>query len=625
MQRENHQHRCIHHILESWALNKSDSIALTYRERYLSYGELNRRANQLAYYLHKQGVGPEVPVGMCVERSLELIVGILGILKAGGAYVPLDPAYPKERLAFMIQDAQMPVLLTQKHLVDRLPIQSAQVVCLDTSWTAIAQESAENLSNRVMADNLAYIMYTSGSTGRPKGVCCNHAGVVNLLADFQRRKPLALGDQCSLWTSINFDVSIYEIFSAFLSGGTLHIVPDDRRIDSNAFFDWLRVHKISSAYIPPFMFADLSNWLNQEREKLYLQRLLVGVEPIQEQLLVSLIQRIPGLCIINGYGPTEATICATLYSVGSQLAQHRRTPIGRPIQRATVYLLDGFLRPVPIGVPGEVYIGGVGLARCYLNCPGLTAECFIPNLFSKEPGARLYKTGDIARYLSTGDIEFLGRRDNQVKLRGHRIELGEVETVLSQHPAVREYMVLLRDNSSGDKHLVAYITHHPLELWWNQQITELTDNPPQDVIVRTLVSHLRHFMQGKLPDYMLPSAVMLLDKFPLTPNGKVDLSALPAPDWGRSEDGNAPVVPRTPTEELLASIWAEVLAIEEVGIHDNFFDLGGHSLLATQLISRVRTAFQIDHLPLRSLFEAPTIALLAARIEASNNGVQFQK
>jgi amino acid adenylation domain-containing protein len=567
----------------------------------LTYRELNARANQLAHYLQVLGVKPEVLVGICVERSLEMVVGLLGILKAGGAYVPLDPAYPLERLAFMLEDSCVPVLLTSAWLVESLPPHSSRVVYLDADWEEIALQSQENPTSGVTAENLSYVMYTSGSTGKPKGVCCCHTGVVNLYTDFQSKKPLSVGYRCSLWTVISFDVSVYEIFSALLTGGELHIVPDSVRSDPRTFVEWLNFHQIRSAYIPPFMLNEFFERLEQASSKFSLLRLLVGVEPIPEQLLALISNRIPGLQIINGYGPTEATICATLYCVSGFSASNRNTPIGKPVQNTKIYLLNDQMRPVPIGTPGELYIGGDGLARGYLNRPDLTSEKFIPNPFSNEPGSRLYKTGDLARYLPDGNIEFLGRIDNQVKVRGFRIELGEIEAVLTQHPDLREAAVVVREDIPGNNYLAAYVV---------SKLEALSLAAPPTI------SELRSFLKAKLPDYMVPGAFVFLEAMPLTPNGKIDRRALRAPDSSRREQEDNFVAPNTPTEEILAAIWAEVLGLQQVGINDNFFELGGHSLLATQIISRIREAFSIE-LPLRYLFEAPTIASLSQAIETA--------
>ncbi|MEG3972562.1 amino acid adenylation domain-containing protein, partial [Microcoleus sp. T2B6] len=598
------QDKCIHQLFEEQVERSPDAVAVVFEEEQLTYRELNARANQLAHYLRAKGVRLEVLVGICVERSFNMIVGILGILKAGGAYVSIDPAYPSERIAYMLDDSQLVVLLTQKQLIASLPEHQAQVICLDSDWEEISKESELPIITCVTPKNLAYVIYTSGSTGKPKGVCCNHTGVLNLLDDFQSRKPISIGDKCSLWTSINFDVSVYEIFTPLLFGGSLLIPSDYLKLNSEAFFRWLFTNQIRSAYIPPFMVKEMVEWLNPLESKLFLQRLLVGVEPIYERLLVEIVEKVPELLIINGYGPTEATVCATLYSVHPQIENYRNTPIGKPVQNTQIYILDGYLQPVPIGIPGELHIAGVGLARGYLNRPDLTQEKFIPNPFSNKPSDRLYKTVDLARYLPDGNIEFLGRIDNQVKIRGFRIELGEIEAAIAQHPAIRETVVIVRENATNDKQLVAYIVLC------------------QDLVPR--ISDLPYFLKQQLPDYMIPSAFVVLEALPLTPNGKVDRRALPAPDL-RKEQEKFFVAPRTPIEEMLASIWGNILSIESaVGVQDNFFELGGHSLLATQVISRMRDTFGIE-LPLRSLFEAPTIAELASRVENSLKNGQSQE
>ncbi len=445
--------RCIHQLFEAQVEQTPDIPAVIFETEEITYRQLNERANQLAHYLQKLGVKPEVLVGVCLERSVETIVGILAILKAGGACVPLDPTYPKERLAFMLEDSQVAVLLTQKR---GIKLHASSIVCLDSDWEAISEESSLNPVSGVMVSNLAYVLYTSGSTGKSKGVCCHHLGVTNLLADFQSRQPINAGDGCSLWTSLNFDVSVYEIFSALLAGGTLHIVPETIRSDGKKFVEWLNDRQICSAYVPPFQVKALSDWLEQSSQKLALQRLLVGVEPIPEHLLISIKKQVPGLEIINGYGPTETTICATLYSVASENLNDRKTPIGRAVQNTDIYLLDSNLQMVPMGIPGEVYIGGAGLARGYLNRGDLTAEMFVPHPFSNQPGERLYKTGDRARYLADGNIEFLGRLDSQIKLRGFRIELGEIEAVLKQHPLVQDAIVLVEEDA---ERLVAYVVN----------------------------------------------------------------------------------------------------------------------------------------------------------------------
>ncbi|MCP4659325.1 MAG: amino acid adenylation domain-containing protein, partial [bacterium] len=572
---------------------------------YLSYRELNRQANRLSHHLQALAVGPEVPVGIYLERSPGMVTAILAVLKAGGLYVPLDPTYPRERLRFMIEDSGIPVVLTREDLAGQLPSCSARPFYLGQTGPG----AEENPTSGATADNLAYLLYTSGSTGRPKGVACNHVGATDLLADFAARAPIAAGDRCSWWTSLNFDVSVYEIFSALLAGGSLCIVPEDVRADGEGFVGWLRGERITSAYVSPSMLPELAKQVQreQEQEQLALRRLLVGVEPIAETLLATIREGIAGLRIINGYGPTEATICASLYNLRASAdgaREPRNTPIGRPSRNTEIYLLDRHLRPTPPGVPGELEIGGDGLARGYHRRPQLTAERFIPNPFSAAPGALLYRTGDLARTLPSGDLMFLGRRDFQVKVRGFRIELGEIEAAVGRHPAVREAVVVAAGPESAaaaeERRLVAYVVREGAE--------ELD------------AGELRAFLRESLPSYMVPSALVLLEALPRTPNGKVDRRALPAPEpAAAAELAESRAAPRGPVEEILAGIWAEVLemtgpASRRVGIHDDFFELGGHSLRATQVASRANTALGVGIGP-QLLFEHPTVAELAAVVE----------
>ncbi|MCF4968120.1 non-ribosomal peptide synthetase [Nostoc sp. CMAA1605] len=581
---------CLHQLFEVQVEQIPDAVAVVFGEQKLTYKELNIRANQLAHYLQTLGVKPDVPVAICFERSLEMIVGLLGILKAGGAYIPLDPTYPKERLTQMLSDSQTSLLLTTENLAIALPEHPLNVVYLNTNWSIISQQSPENLVTDTTPKNLAYVIYTSGSTGQPKGVGCTHQGVTNLLTDFQIKQPLAQGNKCSLWTSISFDVSVYETFSALLVGGELHLTTESMRYEAITLFEWLELQQIHSAYIPPFMLKDLADWLQEKSHKLTLKRLLVGVEPIAEQLLQSISKLIPGLQIINGYGPSETTICATLYTVSAESTCHQNTPIGRPVQNTEIYLLDANLQPVPLNVPGELYIGGVGLAPGYLNNPLLTAQKFISNPFQRggRECDRLYKTGDLGRYLSDGNIEFLGRIDNQVKLRGFRIELGEIEAVLSKHPQVRQVVVILRDDT-GFQRLVAYVVPHKQ--------------------AQNLASELRNFLTAHLPNYMLPSAFVMLEALPLLPNGKVNKQSLPAPDTSRPELDKAFVAPRSFAEITLCEIWAEFLNVAQVGIHDNFFELGGDSIIAIQIIAKANQAGL--KLTTKQLFQHQTIAQLA--------------
>lgn len=574
--------RCIHELFEQQVREHPDAVAVVYHGQALSYAEVDTRANQLANRLRRLGVGPDVPVGICMERSADMVVGMFGVLKAGGAYVPMDPGYPPERLAFMLADSGVPVLLTQERLRSELPQldRDLDVVCLDAEWVEIGTEPGEAPQSGVTPASLAYVIYTSGSTGKPKGVCCRHEGLINLLAEFQRRQPIGCGDRGALWTSISFDVSVYEVFSVLCTGAGLYVVPEELRSDPVALTDWFTQNRITSAYVPPFMIADLLAWAREGASASALRRLVVGVEPILEAQLAEIASRIPGLCMINGYGPTETTVCATLYTVRPGEAEHVNTPIGRPVQNLTLYVLDSCLQPVPIGVTGELYIGGVGLAVGYHNRPELTAERFIENPFGD---GRLYKTGDLVRYLPDGNLMFVGRIDHQVKLHGYRIELGEIESVLAQHAAVRETAVTLWTDEAGAKRLVAYLV-------------------PSGATADT--AEIRRYLQERLPEYMVPAIYMQLPQMPKTPNGKTDRRALPAPVMNATA---AYAAPRTPAEETIAGIWSRLLGRERVGRHDHFLELGGHSLVAARLVTAIREAFGAE-LPVRTILERPTVA-----------------
>jgi len=587
---------CIHQLFEEQVRRTPETVAVEFSGGHLTYTQLNDRANRLAHHLRALGVKADVPVALYMERCPEMIVGILGILKAGGGYIPFDPAYPKERLAFMLEDARAPVLLTRRHLVEGLPEQAIQVVCVDAGLDASALLSAENPVIEAKAGDLAYILYTSGSTGQPKGVMVEHRGLCNAIHWIVQTLRLSASDRCLLKTPITFDAAGREFFPTLLTGGTLVVAEADGHRDSRYLAETIRSARITILHIVP----SLLRLLVEEPafdDSLRLRAVMCGGETLPTTLAKRFRDRSKAV-LYNVYGPTETIIDSTCWPC-DPLNERTSSPIGRPIPNARVYILDDALRPLPIGVAGEMHIGGVGLARGYLNRPVLTAEKFIPDPFSREPNARLYKTGDRARFLADGNIEFLGRGDHQVKLRGLRIELGEVEAALNQHSAVQSAVVVAREDVPGEKRLVAY------------------------VVAQAAPEELRRFLKAKLPEHMVPAVFVAIESLPLLPNGKVNRRALPAPDRARPELEYAFAAPRTPIEATLAEIWAQILGVERVGIYDNFFDLGGHSLLATQAASRMREAFRVE-ISLRRLFETPTVAGLAESIEAALRAGQIQ-
>jgi len=573
----------LHQLFERQVEGSPERVAVVFDHKRLTYGELNRRANQLARYLGCLGVGPDQLVGVCMERSLEMVVALYGILKAGGAYVPLDPGYPPERLAFMISDARVPVLLTQSSLLERIRDQTARVVCLDRDWGAIEVGLEENLDVLAAPESLAYCIYTSGSTGRPKGVMIEHRSVVNFANWAQTVFSSAEFSGVLFSTSICFDLSVFELFVTLGCGGTVILAANALALPTlKAAAEVTLVNTVPSAM------AELL-------EMGGLPRSVITVNLAGEPLLAPLVDKIYDQGSVQKvydlYGPSETTT----YSTCSLRTRGGRANVGRPIANTTVYLLDRDLSPVPIGVPGQLHIGGEGLARGYLRQEDLTAEKFIKDPFSSRPGARIYRTGDLARYLPDGNIEYLGRLDHQVKIRGFRVELAEIESVLTGHKAVREAVVVARGEVAGDKRLLAYVTTKAGE--------------------SIKVADLRGMLQTKLPDYMVPSAFIPLDRMPLSANGKIDRKALPVPELARPELERQFVAPRTPMEAALARIWRELLGLDRIGVYDDFFELGGHSLLASRVVSRLRWEFKMT-LPLRSLFETPTIAALACEIDA---------
>ena len=529
-------------------------------------------------------------MGICVERSLEMVVGILGILKAGGAYVPLDPSYPEARLSYMLADTGTSLLLTQQRLVDDLPEFGGQVLCLDRDWKEIAEAPSHDPAGGAMANTLAYVIYTSGSTGRPKGTCVEHRAVVRLV---KNTNYVELGpDEVVLqFAPISFDASTFEIWGSLLNGGRLVVFPPKTPAihELGAF---IRDHEISTLWLTAALFAQM---IDLEPESLRgVRQLLAGGEALSVPHVVRALEMLGDRTLINGYGPTENTTFTCCYRMTRNTRIGRTVPIGIPIANTQVYILDDRMKPVPPGMTGELYIGGDGLARGYLNRPELTEDRFVPSPFSDDPAAHLYATGDQARYLTDGNIEFLGRLDHQVKIRGFRIELGEIETVLAERPEVSQVVAQVREDVPGDRRLVAYIVA--------EAGSDFT------------LSDLRRHVKERLPDYMVPSAIVMLESLPLTPNGKVDRRALPVPELSREDLEEDYVAPRTALEEQLVEMWSELIGSDRIGVHDNFFALGGHSLLATQIVSRIRDAFSVV-LPVDDLFNSPTIAGIAERLE----------
>ncbi len=572
--------KSIHALFEEQVERSPTAVAVVFEGKQLTYRELNIKANQLASALRNLGVGPDVLVGICVERSLDMVVGLLGVLKAGGAYLPLDPAFPKDRLAFTLHDSQAAVLLTQQSLLPLLAT-TAHVLCLDSDSADSVLQATNNLDYHGSLDNLANVIYTSGSTGLPKGVQIPHRAVVNLLRSMQRQQRLTERDVLLAVTTLAFDIAGLELFLPLIVGARVVLAGRDVAADPARLMHTLRVSGATVMQATPATWKLLleAGWQGDTH-----LRILCGGEALPRQLAGQLLGRCASLW--NVYGPTETTIWSTSYKVS---ATDTAISIGRPIDNTYVYILNADLQPVPVGVLGDLYIGGLGLARGYLHRAELTAEKFIPDSFGDEPGARLYKTGDLARYLPDGNIDLLGRVDHQVKIRGFRIELGECEAVLSRYPQVRQAVVVVREDPSGERILVAYVTTKPGTVF--------------------TVAEAIGFLKSTLPDYMVPSAFVVLNELPLTPNGKVDRRALPMPDSGRRTPEEGFVAARNHLEREVANIWQEVLGIQPVGVKDNFFDLGGYSFLAVRVMSRIETVFG-KKLPVTALFQMPTVEQL---------------
>jgi amino acid adenylation domain-containing protein len=583
---------CIHELVELQVQRTPQAAAVVQEKKILTYAELNARANQLARHLQKRGVGPEVRVGVSLESSPEMMVALLAVLKAGGACVPLDPNYPPERLAYMLEDARVPVVITDSPSITALPVASSQVIDLTTDWGTIAQEARENLRCTVTPENLAYVIYTSGSTGKPRGVLLTHAGLVNHNLAAIALYGLHPADRVLQFSTISFDIAVEEIFPTWMSGATLVLKTPQMPLTAREFLAWIRERQITVLDLPTAYWHELVHQISDVKQALppKLRRVIVGGEKASANALISW-RKVAGNRVqwINTYGPTEASVIATSHEPGSEIPP--LLPIGRPIANTQIHVLDPYLQPVPVGVRGELHIGGVGVARGYLNRPELTSEKFIADPFRQAPGARLYKTGDMARFLPSGEIEFLGRADHQVKIRGFRVELGEIETVLCQHPAVSDPVVVVREDDSGTKQLLAYFVAK------QQPIPGGTE--------------LRRFLKDRLPEYMVPHAFVALSCLPLTPNGKVDRRALPAPSVTELAVEEGFSVPKDALESELVKLWEPLLGRRPIGVRQNFFELGGHSLLAVRLMHRIEQQFG-KRLPIAALLQAPTIEQLAS-------------
>ena len=577
--------RCIHHLIEEQARAHPDAPAVQCGEQRLTYAQLDRRANALARRLLELGVAPNARVGLVAERSTDMLVGILGVLKAGAGYVPIDPGYPQERIAFLLADARCPVLVTQPHLVERLPAHSAELVLL-------GEEEADAAQGAAGPEDLAYVIYTSGSTGEPKGVEILHRNLVHSttarFAYYPRAPRVYL-----LVSSYAFDSSVVGLFWTLCTGGALVLPEEGSERDVRLLAELARRHGATTMLALPSLWGLLLDHGGVERLA-SLDTVIVAGEACPRDLVEKHRATLPEAALYDEYGPTEATVWCTVYDC-ADLGPSGPVPIGKPIANARAYLLDEGLRPVPLGAPGELWVGGEGVARGYLERDDLTAARFRADPFTAAGGGRMYRTGDLARWLPSGDLEFLGRVDHQVKIRGYRVELGEIEEALTAHASVAEAAVLAREDTPGDQRLIAYVVGSGAD-----------PAPDPDELARLL--------RGRLPDYMVPAATVVLEDMPRTPNGKVDRDALPAPGSERSLSAEF-VAPRTPLEQAAATVWADVLGVDEVGVRDDFFELGGHSILAVRLVARLGETFGVE-VGLRALFDAPTVEGLLAAISS---------
>lgn len=582
----------LHERFEQQVARTPEEIAAVLGGETLTYAELNRRANQLAHALRADGVGLETRVGICLPRSFEVLIALLAVLKAGGAYVPLDPTLPAERLAGMIADAELGLIITQERFRSALAAHAAKLLALDTAWPQIAANPDANFPAAPFADAAVYVTFTSGSTGRPKGVLMTQRPLLNLLGWMFRHHPTPVGARTLQFASLSFDVSFQDIFSTLLSGGTVVLITEDQRHDLRGLAALVDRFEIQRIFLPTVALQQLAVGFSsgkfrcaQLREVVSAGEALVITESIRQMLTA-----LPECRLRNEYGPSESHVVTALTLAPSPAAWPARPAIGRPIANTQIHLLDADLQPVPVGELGELYIGGISLARGYVSQPQLTAEKFIDDPFSVRPGARLYRTGDQARWLASGDLEFSGRIDHQIKIRGYRIEAGEIETAIEQHPGIRETCVVAHDTPCGGKRLTAYLVA--------QSGTAPT------------IGDLRAHLATTLPDYMIPGAFVFLDALPVNANGKIDRAALPLPPTSRPELATAFAAPANDREAMIAAIWREVLHLDRVGVRDNFFDLGGDSIMIVQVHQRLESELQRE-IAITTLFERPAIQALA--------------
>ena len=584
----------LHELFESQADRTPDATAVLMDDQRLTYRELDARANRLAHWLQKNGIAPDSAVPICVERSIDMVIGFLGILKAGGAYVPIDPDLPAQRIDYMLEEINSPVLLTQHPVAARCSFNAARLVHLDSDWSAISKEPDTRPAKRALSENIAYVIYTSGSTGRPKGVLVPHAAICNHMHWMQRAFPLGPADAVLQKTASAFDASVWEFFAPLMAGARLVMARPGGHADPGYLAAAILDHGVTRLQLVPsqlrVMLEEPAFW----RCAPPLKDVFCGGEPLTKELCVEFYRRLPHATLHNLYGPTEAAIDTTAWTC-PRTDMPDAIPIGRPIDNARLYIVNRRMQIAPVGVAGEILIGGAGLARGYFGRPDLTAEKFLPDPFRPAEGARVYRTGDVARYLADGSIDYLGRNDQQVKIRGYRIELGEIEACLLQHPDMRHAAVIAREERTGDKRLVAYF---------------VSENQSSD-----FADQLRSWLRTTMPEYMVPAHFIRLAKLPLTHTGKLDRKALPPPDVIPNATRPAPVAPRSAPEELVAGVFRDVLARKDIGVFDNFFDLGGDSLMAARLMARLRAASGLD-LPLRNLFERPTVAQLAEAVDA---------